>query len=152
MSSVVTSSATEPPSVKLSGSTALAGHITSADVAIKDLGKCLLPSPVVAHLGESAVAFVGAAEKVLLDDRMSVIRAHSSQTTALPAFELAGPRNKVFFDPRTVGCGIVTCGGLCPGINNVVRGLVLELVQRLRGQAHPRISLRLRRADLPLRP
>jgi 6-phosphofructokinase 1 len=47
----------------------------------------------------------------------------------LPAFELAGPRNKILFDPRTVGCGIVTCGGLCPGINNVVRGIVLELVR-----------------------
>ncbi len=52
-----------------------------------------------------------------------------SQATALPAFELAGPRNKIFFDPRTVGCGIVTCGGLCPGINNVVRGIVLELAR-----------------------
>ena len=60
---------------------------------------------------------------------MSVIRAHASQATALPAFELAGPRNKIFFDPRTVGCGIVTCGGLCPGINNVVRGIVLELAR-----------------------
>jgi 6-phosphofructokinase 1 len=118
-----------PPSVKLSGSTALAGPITAADVAIKDLGKCLLPSPVVAHLGESAVAFVGAAEKVLVDDRMSVARTYRDRIDELPAFELAGPRNKIFFDPRTVGCGIVTCGGLCPGINNVIRGIVLELAR-----------------------
>jgi 6-phosphofructokinase 1 len=117
------------PSVTLSGSTALAGQITADDVAIKDLGKCLLPSPVVAHLGESAVVFVGAAEKVLVDDRVSVMRAHGGQAMALPAFELAGPRNKIFFDPRTMGCGIVTCGGLCPGINNVVRGIVLELAR-----------------------
>ena len=47
----------------------------------------------------------------------------------IAAFELAGPRNKVFFDQRTVGCGIVTCGGLCPGINNVVRGIVLEIAR-----------------------
>jgi 6-phosphofructokinase 1 len=118
-----------PPAVKLSGSTALAGHITAADVVIKDLGKCLLPSPVVAHLGESAVIYVGAAEKVLVDDRMSVMRTHAEQAMALPAFELAGPRHKIFFDPRTVGCGIVTCGGLCPGINNVIRGIVLELAR-----------------------
>ncbi len=119
----------DAPTVTLSGSTALAGAITSADVAITDLGTCLLPSPVVGHLGESAVAFVGAAEKVLVDDRLSVLRANAAQATALPAFELAGPRNKIFFDPRTLGCGIVTCGGLCPGINNVVRGLVLELAR-----------------------
>lgn len=131
MSSVVAVPPPNPssPAVKLSGSTALAGHITAADVVIRDLGKCLLPSPVVAHLGESAVVFVGAAEKVLVDDRMSVMRTHSGQIAELPAFELAGPRNKIFFDPRTVGCGIVTCGGLCPGINNVIRGIVLELAR-----------------------
>ena len=28
---------------------------------------------------------------------------------------------------RTPRVGIVTCGGLCPGLNNVIRGLVLEL-------------------------
>ncbi len=129
MSAIVAPSGTDAPSVRLSGSTALAGHICAEDVSIKDLGKCLLPSPVVAHLGESAVMLVGATEKVLVDDRMSVIRTHAAQATTLPAFELAGPRNKIFFDPRTVGCGIVTCGGLCPGINNVVRGIVLELAR-----------------------
>src|SRR6185436_380877 len=129
MSVAVIASNGDAPAVTLSGSTALAGPITSADVAIKDLGKCLLPSPVVGHLGESGVAFVGAAEKVLVDDRLSVLRSNAAQATALPAFELAGPRNKIFFDPRTLGCGIVTCGGLCPGINNVVRGLVLELAR-----------------------
>src|SRR5262245_22570025 len=121
--------ASPAPSAKLSGSTALAGPIAAADVAIKVLGKCLLPSPVVAHLGEAAVVYVGAAEKVLVDDRVSVVRAHAAQAPVLPAFELAGPRHKIFFDARTVGCGIVTCGGLCPGINNVVRGIVLELAR-----------------------
>ena len=38
-----------------------------------------------------------------------------------------GPRHQIFFEPAKLRCGIVTCGGLCPGINNVVRGLVLEL-------------------------
>jgi 6-phosphofructokinase 1 len=42
-------------------------------------------------------------------------------------FELAGPRAKLFFDPARVRAGIVTCGGLCPGLNNVVRSLFLEL-------------------------
>jgi len=40
---------------------------------------------------------------------------------------LAGPRDRIFFRPDSLRCGIVTCGGLCPGINNVIRGLVLEL-------------------------
>src|SRR5688500_4513076 len=42
-------------------------------------------------------------------------------------FELAGPRAKLFFDPAKTRAGIVTCGGLCPGLNNVVRSLFLEL-------------------------
>lgn len=42
-------------------------------------------------------------------------------------FELAGPRAKLFFEPQTVRAGIVTCGGLCPGLNNVIRSIFLEL-------------------------
>jgi 6-phosphofructokinase 1 len=53
--------------------------------------------------------------------------SYTGRLDALPAFELAGPRNKILFDPRTVRAGIVTCGGLCPGLNNVIRGLVCEL-------------------------
>jgi 6-phosphofructokinase 1 len=42
-------------------------------------------------------------------------------------FEVAGPRAKLFFDPKETRAGIVTCGGLCPGLNNVIRSLFLEL-------------------------
>jgi 6-phosphofructokinase 1 len=41
-------------------------------------------------------------------------------------FEEAGPREKVFFDPSKTKCAIVTCGGLCPGINDVIRAIVME--------------------------
>ncbi len=102
-------------------------RVAVEDVTIRDLGRCRLASPVAAHLGADAMHFVGEADKVLVDDCLSNLGAHAGQLGALPAFELAGPRNKIFFDPRTVRAGIVTCGGLCPGLNNVVRGLVLEL-------------------------
>ena len=42
-------------------------------------------------------------------------------------FELAGPREKLFFDAKKTRASIVTCGGLCPGLNNVIRSLFLEL-------------------------
>lgn len=42
-------------------------------------------------------------------------------------FELAGPREKLFFDAKKTRAGIVTCGGLCPGLNDVIRSLYLEL-------------------------
>lgn len=52
-------------------------------------------------------------------------------------FEKAGPRQRIFFDPREVGAAIVTCGGLCPGLNNVIRSLVCQLkrygVERILG-------------------
>ncbi len=44
-----------------------------------------------------------------------------------PAFEIAGPRPRLHFDPDAVRAGVVTCGGLCPGLNNVIRGIVLTL-------------------------
>jgi 6-phosphofructokinase 1 len=55
--------------------------------------------------------------------------AHGGEPSRAPAFELAGPRDHVYFDTGKLRCGIVTCGGLCPGVNNVIRGLVLELTQ-----------------------
>lgn len=43
------------------------------------------------------------------------------------AFEKAGPRGKIFFDPARTTVGIVTAGGICPGINDVIRAIVMEL-------------------------
>jgi len=103
------------------------GGVSKSDVAIKDIGKCTFPSPVSSHLGDEAMTFVGAADKVLVNDQLSQLPRDPEALAALPAFELAGPRNRVFFDPTKVRAGIVTCGGLCPGLNNVIRGLVFEL-------------------------
>lgn len=57
----------------------------------------------------------------------TVLRAPGAPAAPTDDFELAGPRAKLFFDPTTVRAGIVTCGGLCPGLNNVIRSLFLEL-------------------------
>ena len=45
----------------------------------------------------------------------------------VPTLEPGGPRRKVFHAPGATRAGIVTCGGLCPGLNDVIRGLVMEL-------------------------
>lgn len=49
------------------------------------------------------------------------------QAAAPLSFELAGPREKIYFDPSKLKCAIVTCGGLCPGLNDIIRSIVLEL-------------------------
>jgi 6-phosphofructokinase 1 len=41
-------------------------------------------------------------------------------------FEEAGPKESIYFDPSKTKCAIVTCGGLCPGINDVIRAIVME--------------------------
>lgn len=66
-----------------------------------------------------------------VDDRARV-PAHIIRGSGVPRepelwFELAGPRDRLFFDPAQTRAGIVTCGGLCPGLNDVIRSLFHEL-------------------------
>jgi 6-phosphofructokinase 1 len=102
-------------------------RVEVSDLIVKTLGKCGFESPLTARLGTTFMHRVGEADRVLLDDQQSKLNQTLLPASELPSFELAGPRNKIFFDPANLRVGIVTCGGLCPGINNVIRGLVLEL-------------------------
>jgi 6-phosphofructokinase 1 len=105
------------------------GRIAASDLEIRILGSCRYPSPLTARLPPSSLVFVGQADRILMDDRLSNLQTGSCDPDRLPAFELAGPRDKVFFDVDRLVCGIVTSGGLCPGLNNVIRALVLELTK-----------------------
>ncbi|HSA78274.1 MAG TPA: ATP-dependent 6-phosphofructokinase [Nitrospirota bacterium] len=91
------------------------------DFKIQRLGDCTVPSPM------SGVLFTGDEEHVLLHSDLRVIRRYLDAGSEPPAFEAAGPREKIFFDPAQLSCGIVTCGGLCPGLNDVIRSIVLSL-------------------------
>jgi 6-phosphofructokinase 1 len=91
----------------------------------------------VAELGERTVAsplrdtrFVDDGEQVLYRDDVDELREYLQAGAQLPSFELAGPRERIFFEPSTLKCGIVTCGGLCPGLNNAVRAIVLGLLDK----------------------
>jgi len=96
--------------------------------SIQILGPCRLDTPIAPLLGDHALYCVGEADRIPIDQRLSAIRTHSASLHQMPAFELAGPRNRIYFDPSKTRCAIVTCGGLCPGVNNVIQGLVRELV------------------------
>ena len=96
------------------------------------LGRMDLPSPL--GLSERDGDFIANYVKdsdtvVLLQDRAG-IEACVAAGRPLPAFVKAGPRNRIFFRPEKTRAAIVTCGGLCPGINNVIRALVMELHYR----------------------
>ena len=69
----------------------------------------------------SAVRFTEDDERVLYHATLGAAKAWLDTGVELPAMESAGPRKKLFFDPSTLACGIVTCGGLCPGMNDVIR-------------------------------
>jgi len=69
-----------------------------------------------------------------MDPRVSSVRAFQDRAEAPPSFELAGPREKLFFDPVSSRVAIATCGGLCPGLNNVIRARVMQLYRRYRAR------------------
>jgi 6-phosphofructokinase 1 len=75
----------------------------------------------------TCVRFVGDEEHILLHSDLGTIRRYLDAGAEPPRFEAAGPREKIFFDPSGLACGIVTCGGLCPGLNDVIRSIVLSL-------------------------
>jgi len=91
------------------------------DFTIENLGACRFPSPM------RAGRFVAAGERLMYHSRYEDIKPYLAAGEEPPSLELAGPRATVFFDPATIACGIVTCGGLCPGINDVIRAVVLSL-------------------------
>ena len=91
------------------------------DFMIQRLGDCTVPSPM------SGVRFTSDEEHILLHSDLGVIRRYLDAGNEPPKFEAAGPREKIFFDPSKLACGIVTCGGLCPGLNDVIRSIVLSL-------------------------
>jgi 6-phosphofructokinase 1 len=94
---------------------------TDLDFTISKLGECRIPSPM--QVGQ----FVGDDERVLYHDKMEEVKVYLDSGKEPPQFETAGPREKVYFDPSKLKCGIVTCGGLCPGLNDVIRAIVLGL-------------------------
>jgi 6-phosphofructokinase 1 len=104
-------------------------RITMSDLRVVSLGPCRIDSPLkpLIESRRTTVHYVEEDDLVLFPDTASLVAASGTRVDALPGFEPAGPRRQIFFDPRKMRVGIVTCGGLCPGINNVIRGLVMEL-------------------------
>jgi 6-phosphofructokinase 1 len=74
--------------------------------------------------------FVDNSERILYDVSLENF-LKCRETSQMPvSFEKAGPRENIYFEPAKTKVGIVTCGGLCPGLNNVIRSLVNELYYR----------------------
>jgi 6-phosphofructokinase 1 len=94
------------------------------DFTIQSLGECTIPSPV------SVSYFTSNEKKILFNIYLNQYDLLKSADGRPLSVEVAGPREKIFFDPSKTKAAIVTCGGLCPGINDVIRALVMELYYR----------------------
>jgi 6-phosphofructokinase 1 len=91
------------------------------DFTIARIGECRIPSPM------KGADFAQDAERVLYHSRLEHMKPWIDTRTDPPTMEAAGPRETIFFDPSQLACGIVTCGGICPGLNDVIRSIVLSL-------------------------
>lgn len=100
--------------------------LSASEFVIPQLGDCRFDSPdTTGGMGEH-VRFIDEGHRIVFDDHPQRLARSLESGYEIPTLELAGPRRKVYFDPEQTTCGIVTCGGLCPGLNDVIRGLVMQ--------------------------
>ncbi|WP_214366460.1 ATP-dependent 6-phosphofructokinase [Pseudonocardia sp. H11422] len=104
------------------------------DLSIATLGPARITSPMAPLLDsrQTTEHYVDEQDRVLLDDTVAGIAGRGGPLQELPGMEPCGPRRKIFFDPSKTRAGIVTCGGLCPGLNDVIAGLVRTLTYHYR--------------------
>jgi 6-phosphofructokinase 1 len=95
--------------------------LSDLNFEVSGLGEGRIPSPL------KGTYFVKDDERVLFHSDLSEVKEYVENGKTFPSFEKAGPREKIYFDPSKLKCGIVTCGGLCPGLNSVIRAIVLSL-------------------------
>jgi 6-phosphofructokinase 1 len=95
--------------------------LTQDQLQVKTLGECHIQSPLQ---GSKRVVFVSEGTRVRYHDK---IGSGISSEEADLSFEEAGPQRMIYFDPAKTTAAVVTCGGLSPGLNNVIRAIYSEL-------------------------
>lgn len=91
---------------------------------IQSLGEATIPSPITVSY------FTPDTKRILYDHDLKKIAEYCWDEGMPAAIEVAGPREMIYYDPPKTKAAIVTCGGLCPGINDVIRAIVMELYHR----------------------
>jgi 6-phosphofructokinase 1 len=103
----------------------ISGHVKGdsmmTEFRVEKVGEATFPSPL-----DSGV-FIDESEGVLVDATIPGLKGDQEKPLVL---EKAGPREKLFFDPDTTRAALVTCGGICPGLNDVIRATVMVLWYR----------------------
>jgi 6-phosphofructokinase 1 len=103
-------------------------ELETRNTAITNLGACRIPSPVSKRSQTThTISLVSDDDRILIDVNLTRACRQFARESAPASYELAGPRPSIFFDPSKLKCALVTCGGLCPGLNDILRSIVLEL-------------------------
>ena len=111
------------------------------DFTVDELGPCKVKSPIQlskSH-GDMVANYVYDNEFVRYNvDVYGDVSKEDEDLFKKNLIEKAGPRELIYFNPKHVNAGICTCGGLCPGLNDVIRAVVRCLwnrygVRRIRG-------------------
>ncbi|MDH3328938.1 MAG: ATP-dependent 6-phosphofructokinase [Desulfobulbaceae bacterium] len=92
-----------------------------SDMQIEKIGKCKINNPMHQSF------FIDENDRILFTSQLKELKPYIEVCGEIPSFEMAGPRKRIYFDPSKICCGIVTCGGLCPGTNDVIRAIVMSL-------------------------
>jgi len=106
-------------------------NYSEAEFSVCRIGHCTHPSPIqLSKLNDDGIA------NYVTDDQRVVyqvdVDANAGNRTLASAglFEKAGPREHIYFDPTQVRAAVLTAGGLCPGLNDVIRAIVMTLWHR----------------------
>jgi 6-phosphofructokinase 1 len=102
-----------------------------AELMIASLGESRYDSPLADYVADRPTNehYVDKGDRVIYHDTVSQLNGLACDPGELPSFEPGGPRRRIYFPPGATRVGVVTCGGLCPGLNDVIRGLVMELAK-----------------------
>ena len=109
------------------------------DFSVENLGECKVRSPIeLSHEhGDFRATYVK--DTSYVRNLVNVFEDDKGDANDMSnLMEKAGPRENIYFNPAHVTAGICTCGGLCPGLNDVIRAVVRCLwnrygVRRIRG-------------------
>ena len=97
--------------------------LTAKDFLIPSLGAAKIASPL------TEAAFIADTERVMYHTDLTEVLREAEHPEELLSFEKAGARRRIFHDPAQSRAAILTAGGLCPGLNEVIKSLTITLIK-----------------------
>lgn len=112
----------------LKGKNIMNNNNIELDFTINTLGSATIHSPITLSMElDDFLANYVPDDKRIIYNIDTCSKEQSLKLKPKQLMECAGPRENIYFDPAKVKAAIVTCGGLCPGLNDVIRSIVMCL-------------------------